>query len=70
MFYLVLRGLDTIEDDMTIPDGEKQKLLRNFHNFTVQKGWKFDGNGPNEKDRQLLVEYDCVVDEIYALDPA
>jgi farnesyl-diphosphate farnesyltransferase len=69
LFYLVLRGLDTIEDDMTIPDGKKQPLLRSFHEKTVTPGWNFDGNGPDEKDRQLLVEYNVVVDEILLLKP-
>lgn len=69
LFYLVLRGLDTIEDDMTIPNEEKQKLLRSFHELTVTPGWNFNGNGPNEKDRQLLVEYDCVVTEVNLLTP-
>lgn len=69
MFYLVLRGLDTIEDDMTIPDEAKQPLLRSFHINTVTPGWKFDGCGPNEKDRQLLVEYDTVIQEINLLAP-
>ncbi|EIW75325.1 squalene synthase [Coniophora puteana RWD-64-598 SS2] len=69
MYYLVLRGLDTIEDDMTIPDESKQPLLRSFHEKTVTPGWKFDGNGPDEKDRQLLVEYDTVVEEINRLAP-
>lgn len=55
---------------MTIPDPTKQKLLRNFHEHTVQKGWNFAGNGPNEKDRQLLVEYDSVVEELYHLEPS
>jgi len=32
IFYLVLRGLDTIEDDMTIPTEEKKQMLLNFHN--------------------------------------
>ncbi|CAF3929536.1 unnamed protein product, partial [Adineta steineri] len=31
IFYLVLRGLDSTEDDMTYPDEEKILLLRNFH---------------------------------------
>ncbi|THU98079.1 squalene synthase [Dendrothele bispora CBS 962.96] len=69
LFYLVLRGLDTIEDDMTIPDEKKQPLLRQFHKLTVTPGWKFDGCGPNEKDRQLLVEYDQVVEELNRLQP-
>lgn len=69
MFYLVLRGLDTIEDDMTIPDEIKQPILRSFHKHTVTPGWKFDGCGPKEKDRQLLVEYDTVVEEVNRLPP-
>ena len=69
MFYLILRGLDTIEDDMTIPDGVKQPLLRSFHEKTVTPGWNFKENGPNEKDRQLLVEYDTVVEEVNLLAP-
>ncbi|KAJ2925058.1 hypothetical protein H1R20_g12030, partial [Candolleomyces eurysporus] len=68
LFYLVLRGLDTVEDDMTIPDHIKQPILRNFHVHTVTPGWNYDGCGPNEKDRQLLVEYDVVVEELNRLD--
>ncbi|KAF9497899.1 farnesyl-diphosphate farnesyltransferase [Pleurotus eryngii] len=67
LFYLVLRALDTIEDDMTIPDEVKQPILRSFHAKTVTTGWKFDGNGPDEKDRQLLVEYDTVIEEVNRL---
>ena len=32
IFYLVLRGLDTIEDDMSIPIENKKQMLLNFHN--------------------------------------
>ncbi|KAJ8077226.1 bifunctional farnesyl-diphosphate farnesyltransferase/squalene synthase [Marasmius tenuissimus] len=67
LFYLVLRGLDTIEDDMTISDEKKQPLLRQFHKLTVTPGWTFTECGPNEKDRQLLVEYDNVVKELNLL---
>lgn len=70
MFYLVLRGLDTIEDDMTIPDDKKQPLLRSFHKVLTQEGWTFDGNGPNEKDRDLLTRFHVVVTEMGHLDPA
>jgi farnesyl-diphosphate farnesyltransferase len=69
MFYLTLRGLDTIEDDMTLADEVKQPLLRSFHKKLVQKGWSFDGCGPNERDRHLLVEYSTVVDEMLLLKP-
>ena len=60
LFYLILRGLDTVEDDMTIPTEKKNVVLRNFYKHITQPGWTFDGNGPDEKDRQLLVEFDCV----------
>jgi len=54
---------------MTIPDGVKQPILRSFHIHTVTPGWTYDGCGPNEKDRQLLVEYDKVVEEVNLLAP-
>lgn len=69
MYYLVLRGLDTIEDDMTLPDEKKQPLLRNFHQHTLTPGWTFAESGPDEADRQLLVEYTNVVDELRELKP-
>jgi farnesyl-diphosphate farnesyltransferase len=69
LYYLVLRGLDTIEDDMSIPDDIKQPLLRSFHEKIVTPGWTFNGNGPDEKDRQLLVEYNVLVDEVNLLKP-
>ena len=69
LFYLVLRGLDTIEDDMTIPLEKKEPLLRDFYKFTEVEGWCFDENGPEEKDRELLVEFDCVVKEFGKIKP-
>lgn len=70
LFYLILRGLDTIEDDMTIPIEKKEPLLRNFQDVVEKDGWNFDGNGPDEKDRQLLVEFNVVVEEFKKLKPA
>ncbi|KAK4136276.1 farnesyl-diphosphate farnesyl transferase [Trichocladium antarcticum] len=64
LFYLVLRGLDTIEDDMTIDIKEKEPLLRNFDKNMEQEGWTFDKNGPNEKDRELLVNFDNIIAEL------
>lgn len=69
LYYLVLRGLDTIEDDMTIPDEKKQPILRKFHELTLTPGWTFDECGPDEADRQLLVEYNNVVEELRLLGP-
>ncbi|KAI8136528.1 farnesyl-diphosphate farnesyltransferase [Fennellomyces sp. T-0311] len=68
LFYLVLRGLDTIEDDMTLPLDRKVELLRSFDKVIYQRGWTFNENGPNEKDRDLLVHFDVVIDEFLKLD--
>ena len=69
LFYLILRGLDTIEDDMTISLEEKDPLLRDFHKITEKEGWTYDGNGQFEKDRALLVKFNNVVEEFRKLKP-
>ncbi|KAK4635313.1 putative squalene synthase [Fulvia fulva] len=63
LFYLILRGLDTVEDDMSIPLHIKEPMLRDFHNHIEDESWTFDGNGPDEKDRELLVHFDVVAKE-------
>ena len=55
---------------MSIPDHIKQPILRSFHIHTVTPGWHYDDSGPAEKDRQLLVEYHTVVEEVNRLLPA
>lgn len=70
LFYLILRGLDTIEDDMTISLAEKDPLLRNFQNIIEKEGWNYNGNGPNEKDRELLVQFQNVTEEFNKIKPA
>ncbi|KAI0550518.1 isoprenoid synthase domain-containing protein [Xylaria curta] len=67
LFYLVLRGLDTIEDDMTISASVKEPMLRDFYKYLKVDGWTFDGNGPDEKDRELLVHFDDVIAEMKKL---
>lgn len=68
IFYLVLRGLDTVEDDMTLDLARKVEVLGNFHEVIYQKGWTFTENGPDEKDRHLLVKFDVVIEEFLKLD--
>ncbi|KAJ7199291.1 squalene synthase [Mycena haematopus] len=70
LFYLVLRALDTVEDDMTLPASVKLPILRDFHVHSRTPGWCFTDSGPDEKDRQLLVEYAVVVEELGELSPA
>jgi farnesyl-diphosphate farnesyltransferase len=69
LFYLILRGMDTIEDDMTVPLETKEPMLRSFHTIIEKEGWNFDGNGPKEKDRQLLVEFHNVTAEFRKVKP-
>jgi len=69
LFYLVLRGLDTIEDDMTIPNEKKIPLLHKFDGFLKTPGWTFTESGPNEKDAPLLVQFDVVIHEYLKLKP-
>ena len=65
LFYLVLRGLDTVEDDMTIHLDKKIPMLRNFHNTMTEDGWQFHES--NEKDKELLAKFDVVVTELKKL---
>ncbi|WBW72421.1 farnesyldiphosphate:farnesyldiphosphatefarnesyltransferase (squalene synthase) Erg9 [Schizosaccharomyces osmophilus] len=68
LFYLILRALDTVEDDMTLPLDKKIPILRSFHEKIEQKGWNFQESGPNEKDREVLVKFDIVISEFLKLD--
>ena len=61
--------MDTIEDDMTLSAERKYPLLRNFHNVVDEQGWSFDASGPNEKDRDLLVQFHVVVEEFKKIKP-
>ncbi|KAJ3374365.1 bifunctional farnesyl-diphosphate farnesyltransferase/squalene synthase [Allomyces arbusculus] len=70
IFYLALRALDTIEDDMTIALDRKVEVMRAFHESMATPGWTFTENGPDEKDRDLLVNYHVVVDQYLRLKPA
>jgi len=69
VFYLILRGLDTIEDDTSIPLETKEPPLRDFKDYLEQDGWTFTGNRPEEKDRQLLVQFDNVIAEFRNMKP-
>ncbi|KAG2421347.1 squalene synthetase [Aspergillus terreus] len=70
VFYLTLRGLDTIEDDTSIPLETKEPLLRGFKDIMEQDGWTFNGNRPEEKDRELLVQFHNVITEYKNMKPA
>jgi farnesyl-diphosphate farnesyltransferase len=67
IFYLILRALDTIEDDMSIDPKIKIPLLRNFHEKLLLKDWTFDGNSETEKDRIVLLKFDIILTEFHKL---
>lgn len=70
LFYLVLRALDTVEDDMTLSLARKEPVLRDFHNILDRSGWTFHESGPDEKDRELLVQFAVVIEELQQIRPA
>ncbi|XP_048842083.1 squalene synthase isoform X2 [Brienomyrus brachyistius] len=58
IFYLVLRALDTVEDDMSISLEKKVPLLQDFHSFLYQPEWRFTES--QEKDRQVLEDFPTI----------
>ncbi|KAK9481294.1 isoprenoid synthase domain-containing protein [Lipomyces japonicus] len=67
LFYLILRALDTIEDDMTIHNTKKLPLLRAFYLKLTEEGWTFHDS--KEKDRVVLEEFDKIIYEFSLLKP-
>ena len=65
VFYLVLRALDTIEDDMTIPVEKKVVLLREFHTHLYEPEWRYMNS--QEKDKAVLEEFPTVTEEMYII---
>jgi farnesyl-diphosphate farnesyltransferase len=55
---------------MTIPLEKKEPILRSFQDILGQDGWTFTENGKDEKDRQLLVEFNVVIEEFKKIKPA
>lgn len=68
VFYLVLRGLDSVEDDMTYPAEKRMPLLRNFHEKCFEKAWKLIGVGDSDDYRTLLANFDKVIHLFLQLD--
>ncbi|KAK6907514.1 farnesyl-diphosphate farnesyltransferase [Kwoniella mangroviensis CBS 8507] len=67
IFYLVLRALDTVEDDMTIPNSTKLPLLKSLHEKLYEPGWTFHES--KEKDKIVLEEFDNIQYEFSELKP-
>jgi farnesyl-diphosphate farnesyltransferase len=68
VFYLMCRGLDTIEDDMNFLYHEKLPLLRDFHLKCFQKGWTLNNVGDSADYKTLLQNFDKVIEMFLQLD--
>ena len=55
---------------MTIALEEKEPLLRKFHQVIEKQGWSYHGSGPDERDRELLVQFNNVTEEFRKIKPA
>ncbi|XP_041361513.1 squalene synthase-like isoform X2 [Gigantopelta aegis] len=66
IFYLVLRALDTVEDDMTIPNDVKIPMLESFHKNLKDPNWRFLDS--KEKDKIVLEDFPTISYEFRQLD--
>ncbi|CCD12912.1 unnamed protein product [Trypanosoma congolense IL3000] len=69
VFYLVLRALDTVEDDMKVPLDVKLRELPLFHTRLRDPKWRLDGVGTG-RERELLQEFPRVSAAFTRLDSA
>ncbi|EFA80770.1 farnesyl-diphosphate farnesyltransferase [Heterostelium album PN500] len=67
VFYLVLRGLDTVEDDTTVSLETKLPVLTKFAEGLYQPGFKVFGYGMNNDEKMLVENFDKVVDVYLSL---
>ncbi|MEM7549258.1 MAG: squalene synthase [Bacteroidota bacterium] len=68
LFYLVLRALDSIEDDTRISKEDRITLLKNFHQFHQDPEWNIKGVGDSEDYQLLLENYSKVISSFSRLD--
>ncbi|XP_032881000.1 squalene synthase isoform X3 [Amblyraja radiata] len=65
IFYLVLRALDTVEDDMSIPLEVKVPMLHNFHTYLYLPGWSYSQS--KQRDAQVLHDFPSISLEFRSL---
>lgn len=68
IFYLVLRGLDTVEDDMKYPLDKKKEDLKKFHEYIHQEGWNLEGCGENENEVDMMKNFHHIIQVFKRLD--
>ncbi len=63
LFYLILRGLDTIEDDMSIDNSTKEKMLLAFANRINKEDFTLENVGDTQVYQDLMLHFDKIVRE-------
>lgn len=63
LFYLILRGLDTIEDDMSIDNSVKQKMLLAFADRINEEDFILENVGDTQDYRDLMLHFDKIIRE-------
>lgn len=70
VFYLVLRALDTVEDDMKFPEEQKWPLLREFYKKSYDETFQLTGVGDQDDYTVLLENYPKVTRVFKSLHPS
>lgn len=61
VFYLVLRGLDSVEDDPDVPAERKTELLNSFYLHLEDPAFNLPGIGDTPDYKKLMTNFDKVV---------
>lgn len=69
LFYLILRGLDTIEDDMNIDNAVKKEMLLSFADRINEEEFNLENVGDTQDYRDLMLHFDKVIREYQKLGP-
>lgn len=68
LFYLILRGLDTVEDDMQLDHQVKVNLLNSFATRMNAEAFTLENVGDTQDYRDLMFHFDKVLREYHKLD--
>ncbi len=70
LFYLILRGLDTVEDDMNIDTSIKKDMLLSFADRINKEEFILENVGDTQDYQDLMLHFDKVVRVYQQLSPA
>lgn len=70
IFYLVLRGLDSVEDDPDVEANYKTQLLLSFHEKMQNPNFKLPGIGDTPQYKELMGNFDKITRCFLNLDPS